>query len=245
MDYKAYFDDSGHEDDPNEIIVAIGGATAPLAKWEIAATRWQRVLDDAKMEKFHTKEFDYIWKKDRDRGNHIIDELTSIVLECTDPVLSYSLIAAYDAARRPLPREPEQRRAHDCVVEWCFDRAITRLHEGDTIHIIVAHTPRYVGRIGRIHVGFKKQHPFKNRVGDIILNHTPTNDIHLQIADLIVSGYVRGLKETVTLDHWSLSFQAKIHSRYYNDCKSIGFDEVTQGRYILDEPIEPDEPSVI
>jgi hypothetical protein len=56
----AYFDESGHADDPRCRFVGIGGLCAPLAAWEEFDEKWQGILDDqCGGQPFHMKEFSF------------------------------------------------------------------------------------------------------------------------------------------------------------------------------------------
>src|SRR5262249_3478016 len=56
-DYAAYFDDSGHPDGQEAVIVA--GFVATCEQWQELEREWKQVLDHAGLDHFHMKEFQH------------------------------------------------------------------------------------------------------------------------------------------------------------------------------------------
>jgi hypothetical protein len=56
MEYAAYFDDSGHPDDQEAVIVA--GFIASEHDWLLFEREWQGILDRDAMETFHMTDFE-------------------------------------------------------------------------------------------------------------------------------------------------------------------------------------------
>jgi hypothetical protein len=236
VDVVAYLDDSGHEDDPNELMLAIGGGTATAGVWDEVATKWRRALGEAALGAFHANEFHRFWQHDTKRAQELIRQLVGIADTLVLPVIAYAGVEGYRAALKPMPDEPQQRRAHDFAVEYCFNRVLERSQPADQIRVVFSKTPKYVGRVAEIHARFKRRHPLGSRLGEITLDHTPEDDIHLQVADLLVSGFTRGAKRNEVVLEWTDWLLANIIVRYPGEWRRFTFEELVEWKPMF----EPD-----
>lgn len=84
---NAYFDETGHEDDPNAKIAGIGGLMAPAYGWEAFEQKWQKALDDEGFEYFHMSEFAQSvgqfrkWKDDPPERSAYYERLWDIIVD--------------------------------------------------------------------------------------------------------------------------------------------------------------------
>lgn len=80
----AYMDESGHETDPNTPITVVGGAYANHLRWKYVEYGWKKILEDAHVTYFHSKELEHRrgeytgW--DEEKKNAFLKKLTSIVV---------------------------------------------------------------------------------------------------------------------------------------------------------------------
>ena len=235
MEIWAYLDDSGHEDQATELFLSVGGASATRDIWEKVAQRWTSDLETAGLNAFHVRQFEHFRKTNRQKADHLIDKLIKTIDEFLIPVVAWGNINAYNAALRPPTNVPQQRRAHDFAVEFCFQRLISRVSNNDTVHIVFSKTPKYTGRVRKIYDAIKKKHPLGKRLGNITLDHTPQNDIHLQVADLVISGFIKGWKHNNITDQWYDKVCELVFLKYPNERSYFSFTDLTNWKSILDE----------
>jgi uncharacterized protein DUF3800 len=86
LNLTAYFDESGHADDPNLNFVGMAGFVAPLASWINFEDEWRNVLDIAGLkEPFHMKDFAHSegqfksWKKREEKRQPFLRRLMEII----------------------------------------------------------------------------------------------------------------------------------------------------------------------
>lgn len=191
---RAYFDESGHSKDQNWAgVLAIGGAIAPLVKWESFEEDWKGVLDRFGVPWFHAtdyahsrKEFEG-WERDESRRRDFMKGLLSTLrshgvapIGAVIPLISHKL------------KSIKQQSAIDDPYHLCLSRCLEivasrteRLPEGEQAQVIFAKVQRLVGRSAEIFGEFQEASPFGHRMAGITLNLSPGNVIPLQAADLV------------------------------------------------------------
>jgi hypothetical protein len=106
----AYFDESGHSEDPACRFVGIGGMCAPAAAWDEFEGKWQAVLDDQcgsvpfHMNKFAAQEEPFNgW--DETRRKKLLGSLVKVIKETGAQVFgSVVSLDAYDVLRQGIPQ---------------------------------------------------------------------------------------------------------------------------------------------
>ena len=73
MEYAAYFDDSGHPDDQDCLVVA--GFVASEEQWRRFEETWRRILDPLKIDPFHMTEFEASTRWSRREKDEILYRL--------------------------------------------------------------------------------------------------------------------------------------------------------------------------
>src|SRR5205807_782414 len=93
-EYAAYFDDSGHPDDQDAVIVA--GFIASYDQWKTFAHEWQEVLDHAGIDIFHMCDFEHSRGRPLHQKATIVRRLVKII-ECNTirPVAHVVLMKEY------------------------------------------------------------------------------------------------------------------------------------------------------
>jgi Protein of unknown function (DUF3800) len=100
---EAYFDETGHDDDPNSRFCGILGCLAKAEDWERLERKWQKALSEAGIDFFHSTEFAHStgqfkdgWKGDKKKRDdfykyllQIIGEVKPIFLGCLIPMPAY------------------------------------------------------------------------------------------------------------------------------------------------------------
>ena len=104
IEYAAYFDDSGHPDNQEAVIVA--GFIASRVQWQDLEREWREVLAHAGLDRFHMKDFQY----DKDRPFHqkeaIYRRLVKIIERNTiRPIAHVVLMKEYKAVNEKYAME--------------------------------------------------------------------------------------------------------------------------------------------
>jgi Protein of unknown function (DUF3800) len=83
--FKAYFDESGKEDDPQHDELAVGGYIADWVTWRVFEEKWQKALADESVAEFHMKNFAHScngfeeWKGNEERRTKFIKSLVDAI----------------------------------------------------------------------------------------------------------------------------------------------------------------------
>jgi hypothetical protein len=88
LQLTAYFDESGHADDPKANVVGMAGFVATTAAWVVFNERWQNALAVAELkEPFHMRDFAHSggqfesWKRNEDKRRLFLRRLVDIISE--------------------------------------------------------------------------------------------------------------------------------------------------------------------
>lgn len=199
---------------------------------------WNASLADAGLSVFHVNEFEQFRKSNQEKASILIDKLTAITLAYVRPVIAFGNQAIFYFREARVPSNISTRRhALDFAAQWCFEHIAIREMDHDRIHVVFAKTPQYSGRIVELFEAVKEKHPAGNRLVDIVPNHTPENDKRLQVADLIISGFMKGWKRRENTGQWYDKFVREIYhnSGARGDWRYFSYADLVNWTPLLDE----------
>jgi hypothetical protein len=187
----SYFDESGHTEDPNVSVLALGGCISSVQGWQNLVPDWEDALRDFSVSEFHTKDFAHRrgefkdWPEERRRA--LLARVVGLMNRDVD---------AYVGQAFPLPDEwregpPGDLKArlrdpyHGCFI-FCLTTTISySAHSASrpTINVVLAHHPEHSGWANEVF------HAMREEDGGDLLGSlsfaSPAGLIQLQTADLV------------------------------------------------------------
>ena len=207
---------------------------APLSYWEQAEMLWRTSCDDAGLPAFHVNTFRNFERDFPEKARILIDKLSSITKAYTTPIGAFGNLPAYKKVRthQGWPRH----RGLDFGAQWCFERLASRVMDHDQVHVVFAKTPKYEGRVVDIFSAVQDQHPYGYRLGDIILHRTPAKERRLEIADFIISGFMRGWNHRHSTGEWHDDYLLHLYLTSLNagDWKYFADEDLKKWKPIVD-----------
>lgn len=120
----AYFDETGHGQDPNTKLLGLVGCVAPPESWLKLEIKWKAVLSAESLPYFHMNEFAHSrktfkgWKDDNKRRDKIYGELWSIILEAAVlPIGSFVVMRDYNRTLKDKEHNPLSDAYYLCYLQ--------------------------------------------------------------------------------------------------------------------------------
>jgi len=216
MNFWTYLDDTGSEDAKiyECLYIGVGGGIAPLSYWEQAEMLWNVSLADAGLDVFHVKSFKNFERDHPEKAAILIDKLSSIVKAYVSPIGAFGDLQAYRKVRDS--KGWQAYRGLDFATQWCFERLASRVMDHDRVNVIFAKTPKYNGRVVEIFEAVQEQHPYGYRLLDIVPNKVPSTEKRLQLADFVISGFMRGWNHRHSTGEWHDDFLFHLYQTSLN-----------------------------
>ncbi len=145
MVFWAYFDESGHPQDPNIRAFSLGGLRATYEDWLSFSDEWGVVLSSENVPWFHMREFrspsskSPYWGWTEDRRQEFLMRLVQVITSRLKTPVGF-------VERLPEPHEPEKLRDHYYSAYWeCVHTAVWDLPDTDKVHLVFASHPEISG----------------------------------------------------------------------------------------------------
>lgn len=200
---RAYFDESGHSDDPGISYVSMGGGIATLKSWERCETEWAEVLRQFDVRQLHMRDFAHSrdefsdWTEERRR-----EFLSRLMLIIDRDVMNYVAAAVRPAAINDLPKQ--ERTSLGDVYWGCLAycvRSVATFAEGfpseEKVEIVFSEQPEFGGRALEVYYNCKAILSNGHRLGAAAFA-SPSDVPALQVADLIAYEFRHYLANQIT-----------------------------------------------
>jgi hypothetical protein len=141
--FKAYFDNSGDENDSNIISCSLGGFVGTIEDWDYFETEWQNTLCD-KVPYIHMKDFNqYIWpfdkyKNDKDSRINLLESLIKVIKDSNLKGFTSSIYVEDLKRINKHKRSEQQLDAYAINLYTCM-RFISNIWPGVVIEVNLDH----------------------------------------------------------------------------------------------------------
>lgn len=189
---RAYFDDSGHSQDPNDTVVCIGGCVSPVSAWEQLQPEWKRVLEDFKVPYLHMKEFAHSegvfaegWKGDEPKRTAFLGALMDTMDRHVMSVVSTTVLIS-DFNRLTAVQRQQMVDPHFMCLQDVFLASTITLHDkpNEQVDIVFSNQSRHVGLTERFLESAREEMSLGGRLGAFTWA-SPQSILPLQAADLV------------------------------------------------------------
>lgn len=192
MTLWAYFDESGHTDDPNVHAVAVAGAIATTRAWTDLEREWRRVLSEFGATEFHMKYLSAFrgeysgWSENRRRD--FLGQLMALMNRHVEQYIGAAMPLAgnwrghSDEEMRERLRDPYVGCFFGCLRN--IAKHVAGLPGRPHVNVVVAKNPEFSGWAGNVFMEFQDSQPGGDRMKTLVLG-SPTEFPALQVSDFV------------------------------------------------------------
>ena len=196
LNLTAYFDETGHADDPALAFAGMAGFVAPRGAWVNFEAHWQDALKNAGLnEPFHMREFAHSigqfrnWKGKEELRRRFLGRLLEIILETGAKPIG-AVVSLRDFETLTEAQQLQFKNPYFVCFQTCTRGAAIRAvfeHPGETVDMVYALNTEFgtnrEGLAERLWQAIKENYEHRNRMG-AYCSSTPAEKCPLQAADL-------------------------------------------------------------